>query len=306
MANKKQKITPCLWLDDQAKEAAEFYTSIFYHAEIKNVTHYSDAGQEIHGKEAGSVMTVEFEVEGYSFIALNGGPHFRPNPSISFFLNFDPSKNSKAAENLDRIWNKLSDEGTALMELGEYPFSPKYGWLQDKFGITWQLMLSNPEGEDRPFIVPSLMFSGENTNKAEEAVNFYTSVFGNSKIGNLAHYPENTGPAKKGSLMYGDFMIENTWMAAMDSGTELDFTFNEGISMFINCEDQDEIDYYWGKLSAVPEAEACGWLKDKYGISWQVVPENISELVNSPQAVNAIWQMKKIDIAKLEVARKNT
>jgi predicted 3-demethylubiquinone-9 3-methyltransferase (glyoxalase superfamily) len=305
MENNSNKITPCLWFDDQADEAANFYTSVFDQSKIKNVSRYPEAGREIHGREAGTVMTVDFEVENFSFTALNGGAYFTPNPSISFFLNFDPSKDIRAEENLERIWTKFIDDGTVLMELGEYPFSSKYGWVKDKFGITWQLILSNPEGEDRSFIVPSLMFSKENTNRAEEAVNFYTSVFDNSKSGNLFRYPQDTGPAKKGSLMYGDFMLENTWMAIMDSGTDLDFTFNEGISIFLHCENQHEIDYYWEKLSAVPEAEQCGWLKDKYGISWQVVPENISELVNSSQAVNAIWQMKKIDIANLEEANKS-
>jgi predicted 3-demethylubiquinone-9 3-methyltransferase (glyoxalase superfamily) len=302
MTNITQKITPCLWFDDQAEEAANFYASVFNQSTIKNVSQYPQRGQEIHGKEAGSVMTVKFEVEGYSFIALNGGPHFTPNPSISFFVNFDPSKDAQAEESLERMWNELTTGGKVLMDLDEYPFSPKYGWGQDKFGISWQLILTNPDGEDRPFIVPSLLFSGENTNKAEEAVNFYTSIFDNSKTGNLARYPENTGPAKKGSLMYGDFMIENIWLAAMDSGTEHDFNFNEAISSQVFCENQEEIDYYWEKLSAIPESEQCGWLKDQYGVSWQIIPKNMSELMNSPEAMNAMLQMKKIDIAKLENA----
>lgn len=302
MANKKQKIIPCFWFDDQAKEAVNFYASVFNQTTIKNISRYPETGQEIHGKEAGSVMTVDFEIEGYSLIALNGGPQFTPNQSISFFLNFDSSKDANASENLDQMWNKLIDGGTALMELGEYPFSSKYGWVQDKFGITWQLMLSNPDGEDRPFIVPSFMFSGENTNKAEKAVSFYTSVFDNSKTGNLFRYPEDTGPAKKGSLMYGDFMIENTWFAIMDAGTEMDIAFNEGISMFLHCKNQDEIDYYWKKLSAVPEAEQCGWLKDKYDVSWQIVPKHMNELICNDRAMEVMLKMKKIDIEELRKA----
>jgi predicted 3-demethylubiquinone-9 3-methyltransferase (glyoxalase superfamily) len=299
MANSKQKITPCLWFDDQAKEAAEFYTSVFDQSKIKNVSHYLEVGQEIHGKEAGSVMTVDFEIKGFTFTALNGGPHFTPNQSISFFLNFDPSKDANAAEKLERMWDELGDGGKILMELGEYPFSPKYGWVEDKFGITWQLMLSNPEGEDRPFIISSFMFSKENTNKAEEAVNFYTSVFRNSQTGNLFRYPEDTGPAKEGSLMYGDFMIGSTWFAIMDSGAEMDFTFNEAISLVVKCENQAEIDYYWQELSAYPENEQCGWLKDKFGVSWQIIPEKMGELINSPEARSTMLQMKKIDIEGL-------
>ncbi|HLR76131.1 MAG TPA: VOC family protein, partial [Balneolaceae bacterium] len=268
---KNNNISTCLWFDSQAEEAAQFYTSVFDNAEITATTHYTEESSGPSGKPAGSVLTVGFEIENFPFMALNGGPHFKINPSISFFLNFDPSKDENAAENLEKLWDKLSEGGYALMPLDQYPFSEKYGWIQDKFGVSWQLILSDPKGDDRPFIVPSLMFSADNTNKAEEAMQFYTDVFSDSKIGQLARYPEKTGPAEEGSIMFGDFTIQNTWIAAMDSGVEHDFNFNEGVSLVVHCKNQDEIDYHWNKLSAVPESEACGWLKDKYGVSWQIV-----------------------------------
>src|SRR5699024_10964599 len=130
--------------------------------------------------------------------------------------------------------------------------------------------------------------------KAEEAIKFYTDTFSYSKIGSLHHYPDDTGPAKKGSIMYGDFMIENTWIAAMDSGVKHAFNFNEAVSIIVDCENQDEIDNCWTKLSAVPEAEQCGWLKDKYGVSWQVVPRNMSDLITTKEATEAMMKMKKI------------
>lgn len=211
-------------------------------------------------------------------------------------LNFDPSQDTEAREHLDQLWEKLIDGGEALMELGEYPFSKRYGWVKDRYGLTWQLMLTNPDGEPRPFITPALMFTGKNTDHAEEALQFYTSVFKDSKTGTLARYPDDTGPAKKGSLMYSDFMLAGQWFAAMDSGVEHDFTFNEAVSLSISCKDQEEIDYFWEKLSAVPESEQCGWCKDKYGVSWQVVPENIEALMKKPDAYPHLMEMKKIVI----------
>jgi predicted 3-demethylubiquinone-9 3-methyltransferase (glyoxalase superfamily) len=222
---------------------------------------------------------------------------FKFNPSVSFMVNFDPSRDEQARENLDKLWGKLLDGGEVLMELGEYPYSKRYGWVKDRHGLTWQLILTNPEGEPRPFIIPSQIFAGENTNHAEEAIRFYLSVFKNSKLGTVAYYQEDTGPAKAGSLMFGDFVLENEWFAAMDSGVEQDFTFNEAVSFAVECEDQAEIDELWSKLSKVPESEQCGWCKDQYGVSWQIVPKNMNELMEKPGAYVKMMEMKKLVIA---------
>lgn len=297
----KQKITPNLWFDGNAKEAVDFYTSIFPDGKVTSTTNYPKSKEEgladFQLELAGKPLTVEFELGGLKFTAINAGPEFKFNPSISFMLNFDPSKDEQAETHLNELWEKLIDGGEALMPIGAYPFSKRYGWLKDRYGLTWQLMLTNPEGEPRPFITPSLMFIGENTNHAEEAINFYTLVFKGSKQGNLARYGQETGPAKADSLMYGDFTLEQQWFAAMDSGTEHDFTFNEAISLSVSCKDQAEIDYFWGKLSTVPESEQCGWCKDKYGLSWQIVPENMGELMKKPDAFKNLMQMKKLVIA---------
>src|SRR5690554_6338584 len=109
---KQQKITPHLWFDTQAEEAAEFYVSVFgENSEITNTTYYNDEGQEIHGRSPGSVMTVEFELAGYKFIGLNGGPQFKFTPAISFFVV------SESEAEVDKLWQQLAEGGTALMEL---------------------------------------------------------------------------------------------------------------------------------------------------------------------------------------------
>lgn len=307
MAKQKQKIVPGLWFDGNAREAAEFYVSVFEDSKINQTTYYPTEGLDDFQKDlSGHELTVSFELHGYQFIGLNAGPEFKFNPSISFFLNFDPSRDEEAAENLEKYWDKLVEGGKVLIEIGEHPFSKQYGWVQDKFGVTWQLILTDPDGEERPFIVPSLMFTDESGNYAEEAANFYTGIFKNAKMGNVFRYPEAPLEFRKDGLAFGDFMLENQWFAAMDSGVKQDFTFNEAISFYVHCEDQAEIDNYFEKLSAVPESEQCGWVKDRFGVSWQIVPKNMIDLIANPDGSNntkafqAMMQMKKLDIAELE------
>lgn len=296
-----QKITPNLWFDGNAKEAADFYASAFTDGKVVTTTYYPKSAEEgladFQLDMAGKELTVEFEVGGMRFVTINAGPEFKFNPSISFMVNFDPSRDEQARENIDDLWEKLVDGGEVLMPIGEYPYSKRYGWVKDKFGLTWQLILTDPEGEPRPTIIPSLMFGKENTNRAEEAMDFYLSVFKNSKQGTVARYTEDTGPAKAGSLMFADFILDGEWLAVMDSGTDQDFTFNEAISLSVACKDQAEIDYFWGKLSSDPKFEQCGWCKDKYGVAWQVVPENTEELLKKPGAYANMMQMKKLVIA---------
>jgi predicted 3-demethylubiquinone-9 3-methyltransferase (glyoxalase superfamily) len=194
------------------------------------------------------------------------------------------------------------------MPLDKYPFSERYGWIQDQYGLSWQLILTDPEGEDRPFLTPSLLFVGEVCGKAEEATDFYLSVFQDAKRGALVHYPAGMEPEKEGSVMFTDFMLENQWFAAMDSAREHGFGFNEAVSFMVDCDTQEEIDYYWEKLSAVPESEQCGWLKDKYGVSWQITPADMDAMLRegTPEQVARVTQaflpMKKFDLAALRQA----
>lgn len=296
-----QKIVPHLWYDKEAKEAAEFYVSLFPDSKMTSVT-------TLHNTPSGDSDLVSFEIWGQKFMAISAGPHFKINPSVSIMVNFDPSRDKNAEERLNEVWNKLSDGGTALMPLDKYPFSERYGWIQDKYGMTWQLILTNPEGEERPAILPSMLFVGEVCGKTEEAIHFYLSVFKNSKQGLTARYPQGMEPDKEGTIMFAEFMLENQWFTAMDSAHEHKFSFNEAVSFVVYCDTQDEIDYYWDKLSAVPEAEQCGWLKDKYGLSWQIVPREMDEMMSkgTPEQMasvtEAFLKMKKFDLAKLQEA----
>ncbi|WP_408635055.1 VOC family protein [Paenibacillus phocaensis] len=296
-----QPIIAHLWFDKEAREAAEFYCSVFPDSKIANAT-------TLHDTPSGDSELVSFTVWGFPFMAISAGPLFQFNPSISFIVNFDPSRDKNARELLDATWHQLSDGGIALMPLDRYPFSERFGWIRDKYGVTWQLMLTNPDGEPRPAIVPSLLFVGDNCGKAEEAREFYLSIFRNAKPGTLVQYGPGQEPDQEGTVMFADFRLENTWFALMDSAHAHEFNFNEAISFLVNCETQEEIDHYWDKLSAVPEAEQCGWLKDKYGVSWQIAPARLDEMMSrgTPEqrdrVTQAFLRMKKFNLAELQQA----
>lgn len=295
------KIKPHLWFDTQAKEAAERYREVFPDSSVKYVT-------TLHDTPTGDCDVVSFTVCGYDFLSISAGPMFEINPSISFIVNFDPASDADAARTLDRVWEGLTDGGIERMPLGEYPFSKRYGWVSDRYGVSWQLILSDPSGDPRPMIVPSLMFTGPVCGRAAEAREFYVSVFDDAEPGQSVPYPEGSTPDQPGTTMFSDFRLADGWFAAMDSAQDHGFGFNEAVSLMIRCSDQDEIDHYWSRLSAVPEAEQCGWLKDRFGVSWQVVPADLDTMLEqgTPEQVRRVTEaflpMKKFDLTTLRAA----
>ncbi len=296
-----QRIVPHLWLDKEAREAASFYASLFPDSKVTNVNTIPDT-------PSGDCDIVSFELWGMPFMAISAGPYFKFNPSISFMVNFDPSQDRDAERRIDEVWTKLSERGKVLMPIQEYPFSKRYGWIQDRYALSWQLILTNPEGDERPLLIPSLLFVGDKCGKAEEASDFYLSVFKDAKRGAIARYPAGMDPSKEGSVMFTDFKLEGTWFAAMDGAGPHDFAFNEAVSFMVNCDTQEEIDYYWEKLSAVPEAEQCGWIKDKYGVSWQIIPSAMNDMIGKgtreqmQRVTQSFLKMKKFVIADVEKA----
>ena len=295
-----QKIIPHLWFDNQAEEAAKFYTSLFDDSSVGRIARYTEEGQEIHGQPAGSVVTVEFEIAGSSMIALNGGPNFSFNPSISFFVVCETEPE------IDALWNALSEGGGALMPLQKYDWSEKYGWVGDRFGVTWQLSLGNLSDVGQK-ITPSLLFVGDQHGRAEEAVKFYTSVFKNSDIAGILRYGPGEDDAE-GTVKHAQFTLDGEVFMAMDSGYDHGFAFNEAISLLIQCEDQQEVDYFWNRLTQGGEIQQCGWLKDKFGVSWQVSPRELGDMIHDPdeskvaRVTRAFLQMKKFDLKALRAA----
>ena len=279
-----QLIYPCILFNKNAKEAAEFYTSVFPDSKITT--------------DSPIVVDISF---GDQKLMLLNGPDVQVNPSASFMYMTDSS------EEVEELWNKLIIGGKELMALDAYPWSKKYGWLQDKFGVSWQLYTGKKEDILQKY-TPNLMFTGTQNGRAEEAIQFYTSVFPNSGVQGIMKYGENGGDVA-GNVQHAQFHINGYYLMCMDSSGPHNFSFNEGVSMVVQCGSQDELDNYWNKLTANGgEESVCGWLKDKFGFSWQLFPTKVAELMGKGDAkksgkmMEALMEMKKLDIAKLEAA----
>ena len=290
-----QKIIPHLWFDTQAVEAAKWYASIFEQAELTSVT-------QLHGTPSGDVDTVEFTLGGVDLSAISAGPFFELNSSISLMVT------CRSAEEVDALYASLGDGATLLMPLDAYPFSKRYVWLKDRFGLDWQLCYFETD-EITQKIRPVLLFAADVCGRAEEALTFYQSVFPDTVPGYVNHYSPGEAQDPRAKTNYAEMTLLGFQFVAMDHGFGGDEAFNEAFSFMVLCRDQAEIDYYWEKLSAVPEAEQCGWLKDPFGLSWQIVPEQLSEMLAtaSPEEAERITEaflgMKKLEIAALEQAR---
>jgi predicted 3-demethylubiquinone-9 3-methyltransferase (glyoxalase superfamily) len=259
------RIISHLWFDREAVEAAEFYVATFPESRIEDVSVVRDT-------PSGDTDVVSFEVYGHPFQAINAGPLFRFNPSVSFAVACD------TAEEVDHLWGRLSDGGNVVMPLDAYPFSPRYGWVEDRYGLSWQIS----HAADQPVtqrVTPTLMFVGDVCGQAEEAIGHYTSVFPDAKVDGVFRYGPDDAPNEEGTVQYASFVLDGQQFAAMDSSLDHGFGFNEAISFLISCGDQAEIDHYWQALSTVPEAEQCGWLKDRHGLSWQVVPSAMDRML---------------------------
>lgn len=302
----KKLILNGLWFDSQAEEAAKFYTSVFPESKIGDIVKYGKEGYEIHGGREGTVMVVEFELSGEKFVAINGGPLFTFNPSLSYFVVCE------TMEETDRTWNTLLEGGKILMPYQQYDWSEKYGWLTDRYGLSWQISYGKISDVGQK-ITPSFMFVGEQYGRAEEAIRFYTSIFKDSSVkGIMKHQGVET--EREGTVAHAQFTLVGQQFMIMESAMkEHDFKFNEAISIIVNCQTQNEIDYYWEKLTSKGgEESACGWLKDKFGVSWQVDSVELTRMLKDAdkekvgRVTNAFLQMKKFDVAKLREAFEGT
>ena len=288
------KIVPHLWYDKEAREAAEFYISLFDDSELLDSRIIGDT-------PSGDAEAVSFLLAGQRFEAISGGPIFQFNPSVSLMVA------CYSKEEVNAKWEALSHGGTALMPLDEYDFNKWYGWVQDRYGLSWQLMLMDGEQVNQK-ITPCLLFSDEACGKAEEAMRFYGEIFRDYSIGFISRYENQEGITPKAKINYGAFSLSGMNLVAMDNGYDVDFSFNEALSFIVYCKDQQEIDYFWNKLSAVQEAEECGWIKDQFGLSWQILPVVFLEMLKEgngekyQRMVQALLKMKKLDVEALQKA----
>jgi len=277
----QNNIKPCLWFDNNAREAAEFYCSLFKNSKITSENQFM----------------VAFDLNGAEIMGMNGGPMYKINPSISLFAVCE------SIDKTNQLWDKLFNGGSEMMTIDKYPWSERYGWLIDKFGMTWQIsVVNNPE--DKESIRPSMLFTNDLFGKAESAINFYKTIFNNSETEIILHYPE--GDVNAGKVLYSEFKLNNYGIIAMDGPGVHDFSFNEGVSFMVECNTQDEIDHYWSKLTEGGHENRCGWLKDRFGVCWQIVPAVLGKLMSDPDKAARVgpvlMKMVKLDLAALENA----
>lgn len=288
-------ISPCLWFDGLAEDAARFWVSLFPRSAMGAIGRYGE-GMPL---PAGTVMLVELTLGGRPFQAFNGGPHFTVNPSISFFAHVD------TPDEATPLFAALAEGGKVLMPLDAYPWSPRFGWVQDRFGVSWQVIAARKPSPDT-VVVPCFMFSDAQHGRAHEAMQRMTSLFPDSRIDGVTRYAPGEGPTD--TVKHGMFTLDGQRFIATDSHVPHGFTFNEATSLSVRCRDQAEVDRLWDALGDGGTPSRCGWIADRFGIWWQLVPQRLVDLQGSPDGAarkrmfQAMMTMDKLDVAGLERA----
>ncbi len=285
MSNKiKQNTFVHLWIKgEDLKKAVDKYTKIFDNSKILRSINFDTPLDTTTGY-------IEFTLGGRVFRAINGELDVAFNNSFSLVV-MCPSQ-----EDLNLKWEQLiSNGGKVVMPLGKYDFAECYGWLEDEFGLSWQVFLDGKMPFDFE-VVPSLLYP---KGKTKEALEFYATVFKDFRI-NFVDYLDE----EKNNIIFSCFTINGSDYFAWDNLSDQEFPFNESTSIMIDCDTQEEIDYYWDKLSADVNAGICGWNKDKFGLSWQICPKYLNDAIFDKEKYKkiapAMYKMKKLDLEKLK------
>lgn len=276
----KKDITPCLWFNNQAPEAASMYCTAFKNSKITSQ----------------SPIVTEIDVAGQKFILLDGGPMYKPNASISFYYICED------AQELELIWDTFSKEGTVIMPLDTYPWSKKYGFITDKFGIAWQFALGKISDVGQK-ITPCFLFTGKQYGMADEAIKLYASIFENTTVDGILRYSADELPETEGKIKHAQISFDGQKLMLMESADVSGIAFTEGVSLTVYCDTQEEIDYYWNAFTDSGEESMCGWLKDKFGVSWQIIPTMLGKVMSDPakagKAAQAFMSMRKLNIEQI-------
>jgi predicted 3-demethylubiquinone-9 3-methyltransferase (glyoxalase superfamily) len=272
---RRTKITPCLWFEYSAKEAVEFYCETFRNSFI------------IESSE----LSVKFSLNNIEFVALNKSPNSTINDTISF------SVYCGGEWEIERLYSVFSQGGEVIMPLGPYPFARKYAWVKDKFGVSWQLdvdPINNPQN-----IVPSVMFVNDHAPKLKEAINFYHGIFPKPMmLFEVAYPPEIHMP--EGCLRFAQHKLNGYIFNFMSNHERQESESNESVSFTVWCKDQEDINHYWNALnSKASKIGKFGWLQDKYGLWWQILPNNLGALLKDKENLQKLMQMEKINLADL-------
>ncbi|WP_237234554.1 VOC family protein [Rothia nasisuis] len=273
--------TACVWINGDAAEAATYYSQALPLTE-----------------SAPGAGVTNLNVDGTSLLLLGADATYSPNPSISGFLRFSSDRfgSRELAEQALRATYAAIGEGGELMPLQAYPFAPLFAWVRDRYGFTWQLFLE--EGTSGlPFFTPCFMFGNVAHGQCEQATDTWMALLGGKRL-TLTRHGESSYLEPE-AVQMTTFTMGGGTFTAIDAGTFHDFTFDPGVSMTLLYEDQAGIDGAWSVLSQVADAERCGWCVDAYGVSWQVLPQNIGQIMADTDARAKLMGMGKIDLRQL-------
>lgn len=266
-------ITPCFWFESDSAGAAALYLQAF------------DGGRIIET----TPMSTVWELYGRRLMGINGGPRYRPNGALSLFVQRSTEAEVRSAFEL------LARDGTVHMPLSVKEWSPLYGWVEDRYGVHWQIAQGRVDAADFT-VMPALTFFGARAGRALEALELYTGIFSSSSV-DERHVGED------GRLMFAVAHLAGQTLAFMDGPESQEIPFSEGASLSVACETQEEIDYFWDALVKGGQESRCGWLVDRFGVSWQVVPSILGELMSNParaqRVVAAFMPMNKLDLETL-------
>lgn len=271
-------IYPCFWFNQNPHAVAEFYLQAFGEGEILS----------------SNPIVCHMSIKGTKLMLLNGGDRYPQNMAASLYVYAGSPEQAKI------IFNNLAEGGTIQMPLGKYPWHDCYGWVTDKYGVHWQVEsdeINNPQK-----IVSCLLFVNEKAKDVQAAMQHYCQIIQPSTIlVEAPHFTPNHLP--EGSWMFAQAKLKGYILNALSSTDEHDFDFTPAFSLAIECETQEEIDYYWEKLGEGGAYSMCGWLTDKFGVSWQIVPKILSQLMadpnRAPKVSEAFLKMQKFDLATL-------
>lgn len=276
-----RQVYPCLWFDQNARQAAHFYCTVFKNGKILEE----------------NPVVISYSIAGTKFMNINGGPGYKVNPAVSYYVYC-----GSEAE-INRIYYALTaNGGSVLMPLNSYPWTEKYAWITDQYGVNWQLDVHDINNRQK--IVPSLLFANQNRALVKHALTHYTHIFEPANILMETPYPNpQEADMEAGTLLFAQFQLNDCIFNAMSSHIPHPFNFTPANSFVVTCQNQQQIDHCWATLGQDGRYDMCGWLADKFGVSWQIVPDILPKLMQDPQkapkVTQALLKMKKLDIETL-------
>ncbi len=288
----KSKIIPHLWFSDNGQEAIGFYTGLFKESSLRDL-------RVLPGNEFENVKVMSFELMNTPMMAIEAVSTFQFNASFSYYVYCGSDSE------VQRLYNVLSENGNVVFPVGNYPWSSCYAWVVDKYGLSWQLDQDDIKTEQK--IVPTLMFSNQFSSSVAAYTEILKNIFPAFKLMVTAPYPVEQSPSE-GALLFAQVKIAGFVINLMSSHHSQNFEFNESNSLMVYCQDQDEIDYYWNCLAENGMMQACGWLKDQFGVSWQIVPAKLDEMIFQTDQIqlkeltDVMLKMVKLDVGVLERA----